>query len=275
MSILNVNAGLSGSMTQSLNTISSINRLANDSIARINSGLKYNHVSDAPGTILKAQGLQDDISGNSKAIDANNYTLGQFDGVLEAQDQIASILGSMSSLKTQYDNESDTSAKATLAEEYKAYAVSIDTLAKGASYKDQAVLDGSAPGTTSVTEQAFAGTGSSVSLGFTAMTLAGLGLAAGGDITTDTTTVLSTAQETVSKNNASISTYRKLFEGANSIMSNSNTGYSQSYNELIKVNDAEESALLTSLSNQASAANAALSYQSKFYNISSGSSFTA
>ena len=275
MSILNVNAGLTGSMTQSLNTISSINRLASDSIARINSGLKYNHVSDAPGMILKAQGLQDDISGNSKAIDGNNYTLGQFDGVLEAQDQIASILGSMSSLKTQYDTESDASAKATLAEEYKAYAVSIDTLAKGAAYKDQAVLDGTAPGSTSVSEQAFSGTGSTVSLGFTAMTLAGLGLAAGGDITTDTTTVLTTAQETVSKNNASISTYRKLFEGANSIMSNSNTGYSQSYNDIIKVNDAEESALLTSLSNQASAANAALSYQSKFYNISSGSSFTA
>ena len=275
MSILNVNAGLTGSMTQSLNTISSINRLASDSIARINSGLKYNHVSDAPGMILKAQGLQDDISGNSKAIDGNNYTLGQFDGVLEAQDQIASILGSMSSLKTQYDTESDASAKATLAEEYKAYAVSIDTLAKGASYKDQAVLDGTTPGSTSVSEQVFSGTGSTVSLGFTAMTLAGLGLAAGGDITTDTTTVLTTAQETVSKNNASISTYRKLFEGANSIMSNSNTGYSQSYNDIIKVNDAEESALLTSLSNQASAANAALSYQSKFYNISSGSSFTA
>lgn len=275
MSILNVNAGLTGSMTQSLNTISSINRLASDSIARINSGLKYNHVSDAPGMILKAQGLQDDISGNSKAIDGNNYTLGQFDGVLEAQDQIASILGSMSSLKTQYDTESDASAKATLAEEYKAYAVSIDTLAKGAAYKDQAVLDGAAPGSTTVSEQAFSGTSSTVSLGFTAMTLAGLGLAAGGDITTDTTTVLTTAQETVSKNNASISTYRKLFEGANSIMSNSNTGYSQSYNDIIKVNDAEESALLTSLSNQASAANAALSYQSKFYNISSGSSFTA
>ncbi len=274
MSILNVNAGLSGSMTQSLNTISNINRLASDSIARINSGLKYNHVSDAPGMILKAQGLQEDIAQNSKAIDNNNYTLGQFDGILEAQDQVTSILNEMSSLKEEYTNETDTDAKAALAEEYKAYALSIDSLVEGAKYKDQAVLDGAGVGSTSVSEKAFA-TAGSTSLSFTTISLAGLGLDAGGDITADAAATITTAVSTVTKNNASISAYRNLFEYANSIMSDSNTGYSQSYNDIIKVNDAEESALLTSLSNQAAAANAAMSYQASFYNIGSGTSFTA
>ncbi len=271
MGILNVNAGLSGSMTQSLNTISSINRLANDSIARINSGLKFNHISDAPGTVLQAQGLESDINANSKSIDANNYTLGQFDGVLSAQDAIVSNLTEMASIFDEYTAETDTDAKAVLAEEYKALSLSIDELAGGASYKDTAVLDG---GSTQ-TESAFSGTASSVSIAFSDCTLTGLSLDTGGDITADSATALQTAITTVGKNNASISGYQKLFESANTIMSTSSTAWSQSYNDLIKVNDAEESALLTSLSNQAAAANAALSYQAQFYNISSGTSFTA
>lgn len=270
MSILNVNAGLSGSMMQSLNTISSVNRLASDSIARINSGLKFNHISDAPATVLQAQGLQSDMNNYSSGVQNNDYTLGQLEGVLSAQDSIASSLTEMASIMDEYSAETDTDAKAVLAEEYKALALGIDVYAGGATYKDSAVLNGGS----TATEKAF-GTGGSVSIAFSNLTLAGLSLSGTGDITADSAALIKTAIKSVGQNSASLSGYKKLFEGANSIMADSNTAWGQSYNSLVKVNDAEESALLTSLSNQAAAANAALSYQAQFYNISSGTSFTA
>lgn len=271
MGILNVNAGLSGSMTQSLNTISNVNRLANDSIARINSGLKFNHISDAPAQILKAQDLQSDIEANTKGIDNNNYILGQFDGIMTAQDQITSHLTDMSSIMDSYTNETDANAKLVLAEEYKALALGLDSLAKNSKFNDQKVLSTD----TTVQRDPFGGTSGTFDIDFTDSTLTGLSLSATGDITADDATKLETAITDMGKNSATISGDRKVFESANSIMASSNTGWSQSYNDLIKVNDAEESALLTSLSNQAAAANAAMSYQSQFYGISSGSSFMA
>ncbi len=270
MGILNVNAGLSGSMTQSLNTISNVNRLANDSIARINSGLKFNHISDAPAQILKAQDLQSDIESNTKGIDNNNYVLGQFDGIMTAQDQITSHLTDMASIMDSYTNETDANAKSVLAEEYKALALGAQSIAENSKFDDHAVLDG---GFTS-SQKAF-GTGGSFDVVFTDSSLTGLSLSGTGDITADDATKLTAAITAMGKNSATISGNRKVFESANSIMASSNTGWSQSYNDLIKVNDAEESALLTSLSNQAAAANAAMSYQSQFYGISSGSSFMA
>ena len=266
MSILNVNAGLSGSMSQSLNNISNINRLANDSISRINSGLKFTHISDAPATVIQAQGLQSDIDQNSSHIDDNNYTIGQFDGVLKAQDEIVSLLNDMSSLQESYNAEADAGAKSVLSDEYDALANSITAIAQGATYKDSAVLSSA----TTKSEGSF-GTAGSVTLSFIDSTATGLSVGTGTIATGD----IKAAITNVSKNSAGLSGYRKLFESANSVMASSNTAWAQSYNDLIKVNDAEESALLTSLSNQAAAANAALSYQAQFYNISSGTSFTA
>ena len=210
MSILNVNAGLSGSMSQSLNTISNINRLANDSIARINSGLKFTHISDAPATVIEAQGLQSNINNNSSFIDDNNYTLGQFDGILKAQDEIVSILNDMSSLQDSYNNETDANAKSVLSDEYTALSNSITAIAQGATFKDSAVLSAA----TTVSEKSFGTTGS-VSLEFIDSTASGLSLTgiAGDD--------LDTAITNVSKNSASLSGYRKLFESANSVMASS------------------------------------------------------
>ena len=271
MGILDVNAGLSGSMTQSLNTISNVNRLANDSIARINSGLKFTHASDNPAAIIKAQEMQSDMSANNGAIEDNNYTLGQFDTILSAQDQVVSSLQEMKSLKEQYDAESDADAQAILAEKYKAYGANIATMVDGATFKGMKVLQGGA--TENINSFATSG---SVSLSFSDLSLDGLSLGSDDDpsnltaIGTITTGALDTALNTVMKNNALLSTSQDIFEKANDVMAASNTAWAQSYNELVQVNDAEESALLTSLSNRASAASAAMSYQSQFYNITSG-----
>lgn len=281
MSLFNMNTSMSASMASSLNNLNSVNRLASDSLKRLETGQKFNHAADDPSSVVKAGDLSANMTANESAINRNNGYLGDLDMVMQGQDEVLSVLNDMKD--TLQELMTATDGQAAIAEKYNQYADSIDSIIGDVSFNGTQVLGTGSAVTETVNVNAGGGvsgsSGGTFDLVFDDITRTTLSLdnALGTTASAANTelTALDAAIDDVMTASAKTGAGYQVIESNNNIMSSALTGWSQSFNSLVGVNDAAESALLSSLQNRQSAIQASMGYQAQFAAGMSSISFMA
>lgn len=280
MALFDMNVGLSAGMAKSMNNLQTVNRMASDSLGRLESGQRFNHAADAPSAVVKAGNLAGNITANQGAIDRNNGYIGDLEGIMSSQDEILGVLNGLK--KTLTEMMTATEGQAAIAQKYASSVGTINGIASSVAFNGTQLGGGAV--TQSVLVNAGGGvsgsTGGSYSLEFDDLrAVEGLGLATTvGTTASDAATQLTavnTAIETVMTASAKVGAGKDVLKMNNSVMSSALTGWSQSYTNLVAVNDAAESSILSSLQNRQSAIQASMGYQAQFAARASSISFMA
>lgn len=280
MALFDMNVGLSAGMAKSLNNLQTVNRMASDSLGRLESGQRFNHAADAPSAVVKAGNLVGNITANQGAIDRNNGYIGDIEGIMSSQDSILGVLNGLKKTLTELSTASE--GQAAIAEKFAASVGTIDTIAKSVAFNGAALGTGS-DYSTSIVVNAGGGvsgsTGGSYTLEIDDLTVASLGISTSVGTTASAAAaelaLVNTAIETVMTASAKVGAGKDVLSMNNSVMTSALTGWSQSYTNLVAVNDAAESSILSSLQNRQSAIQASMGYQAQFAARASSISFMA
>ncbi len=270
-------------MASSLNSLNSINRLATNSLKRLETGQKFTHAADDPSSVVKAGKLSGNMTANQSAINRNNGYMGDLEGVMQSQDAVLGILNDMKD--TLNELVSATDGQDAIGAKYDALVGSIAGIVGNVGFNGTQVVGTGSAVTSSVVVNAGGGvtgaTGGSFSLVFDDLTASTLGVTTTAATIKDATTAtaelakVDTAIGKVMTASAKVGAGYDVLQSNNDIMSSALTGWSQSFSSLVSVNDAAESSILSSLQNRQSAVQASMSYQAQFNASMSSISFMA